>query len=113
MSTETTGSSSAVQRSKEALLADLKRVVGDANALLNDMSNSTADDFSSVRSRFEAKLGEVRSRIDDARALVTRKAYDAADATHEYIHENPVKIIGIASLVGILTALLLFRRSQR
>lgn len=113
MSIETTGSKGAVQRSKEALLVDLKRVVGDAEALLKEMSTSTAEEFSSVRSAFEAKLGEVRSRFDDARALATRRACDAADATQVYISENPVKIIGIASLVGILTALLLFRRSQR
>ncbi len=113
MSTEPTASNGAVQRSKDALLADLKRVVGDANDLLSEMSNATADEFSSVRNKFEAKLGEVRSRIDDARMLVTKKAYDAADATHVYISENPVKIIGIATLVGILTALLLFRRSHK
>jgi ElaB/YqjD/DUF883 family membrane-anchored ribosome-binding protein len=111
MSTELTASNEAVHRTKEALLSDLKRVVRDADALLGEMSTSTVEEFASVRSRVEASLSEARSRIDDARILVTRKACGAADATNAYLHENPGKVIGIASLFGLITALLLFRRS--
>ena len=111
MSTEMSASNEAVHRNKEALLSDLKRVVRDADQLLNEMSTSTVEEFASVRNRIEARLSDARSRIDDARILITRKAYGAADATSEYVSENPGKVIGIVSLFGLIAALLLSRRS--
>ena len=113
MSTEMSASNEAVRRNKEALLSDLKRVVRDADELLNEMSTSTVEEFASVRERIEARLSEARSRIDDARILITRKATVAVDATSEYVSENPGKVIGIASLFGLIAALLLSRRSCR
>ena len=113
MSTEMSASNEAVRRNKEALLSDLKRVVRDADELFNEMSTSTVEDFASVRERIEARLSEARSRIDDARILITRKASVAADVTSEYVRENPGKVIGIASLFGLIAALLLSRRSCR
>ena len=113
MPKELTASDGSVQRTKEALLADLKRVVDDADALVKEMSDATAEEFSSTRSRFEAKLDEARSRIDDARILVTRKVCGAADATSAYLHENPGTVIGVATTVGLITAFLMMRRSSR
>ena len=113
MPKELTASDGSVQRTKEALLADLKRVVDDADALVKEMSNATAEEFSSTRSRFEAKLDEARSRIADARVLVTRKVCGAADATSVYIHENPGTLIAVATTVGLITAFLMMRRSPR
>ena len=113
MSTEMSASNEAVHRTKEALLSDLKRVVRDADQLLNEMSTSTVEEFASVRNRIEARLSEARSRIDDARILITSKASVAADATSEYVHENPGKVIGIVSLFGLIAALMLSRRSWK
>lgn len=113
MSTEITAGNESVVRAREVLLADLKRVVSDADQLFGELSTSTVDEFTSVRHRFENKLGEARSKIDAARTLATRKACAAADATNVYISENPAKVIGLASLVGLLAAFLLFRRSTR
>lgn len=100
-----------VQRSKEALVTDLKVIVGDAEQLIKDMASSTAEDLAAARSRIEAKLAEARKRIDGARVVLARRASDAADATGEYISENPWKVVGVASLVGLVVALLIFRRS--
>lgn len=113
MSTEITASNEAVRRSKEALLSDLKRVVRDADQLLNEMSTSTVEEFASVRNRVEARLGEARSRINEARILFARKASGAADATSEYVSENPGKVIALATLFGLIAALLLVRRPYK
>ncbi|WP_301101651.1 DUF883 domain-containing protein [Propionivibrio sp.] len=100
-----------VQPTGETLVADLKTIVGDADTLLKEMASYTAEEFAVARKHIEGKLAEARTRIDDARIVLTRKACDAANATNEYISENPWKVVGIASLAGLAAALLIFRRS--
>lgn len=102
-----------IQHSKEALVADLKRIVGDADDLIRQMADSTTDELISTRRKIEAKLHEARVRIDEARTVAARKVCHAADATNQYISENPWKVVGVASLVGLVAALLLYRRSAR
>ncbi|MBS1230829.1 MAG: hypothetical protein H6R17_4106 [Proteobacteria bacterium] len=103
--------SSNVQRSKEALVNDLKAIVGDADALLTDIASATSEELAVARQSIEAKLANVKTRIDDARLVVTRKACGAAEATSEYLSENPWKVIGVASLAALVAALLVSRRS--
>jgi ElaB/YqjD/DUF883 family membrane-anchored ribosome-binding protein len=111
MTTESSTISGAIQRNKETLVADLKRIVGDADDLLKEIASSTAEELATTRSKIEARLSEAGSRIDAARIAVARKACHAADVTNEYIGENPWKVIGVASLVGLVAAFLLYRRS--
>jgi len=103
--------SSNVQRSKEALVNDLKAIVGDADALLTDIASATSEELAVARQSIEAKLANVKTRIDDARLVVTRKACGAAEATSEYLSENPWKAIGVAALAALVAALLVSRRS--
>lgn len=102
-----------VQRSKDAFVSDLKNIVGDADTLLRDMANLTSEEIGSARQRLEANLADVRTRIDDARIVFARKASSAVEASSEYLHENPWKAVGVASLVGLVVALLVTRRSRR
>jgi len=113
MSNAIAASGKIVQRSKERLVTDLKAIVSDADTLLTEMASLTSDELAVARQRIEAKLAEVRTRIDEARVVVARKACSAAAATSEYVEENPWKVAGVASLIGLIAAVLLFRRSGR
>ena len=100
-----------VQRAREAVVTDLSAIVGDADKLLKDMSSLTSEEYAAARSSIEARLAEARTRIDDARSVVTRQVCGAAEATGEYLSENPWKTIGMASLAVLAAALLVSRRS--
>jgi ElaB/YqjD/DUF883 family membrane-anchored ribosome-binding protein len=113
MSNELTAINESLQRNKENLVADLKRIVGDADDLMKELSNSTSEELATMRKRIEASLGDARARIHDARIVFTKNACHAADVTNEYIGENPWKVAGVASMIGLLAALLIFRRSSR
>lgn len=110
MTTELIASRGTVQGTKENLVKDLKSVVADADDLLKEVANSTAEEFAAARMKFEAKLGAAKSRLNDARIAVARKAGSAADATNEYVRENPWKVVVGAAAVGLITAFLLRRR---
>lgn len=110
MTNELSISHRALEARKQILLKDLKDVVSDADDLLKEVGSSTAEEFSAARAKIEARLVDARSRLREARSLAARKACDAAEATEEYVRDNPAKVIGIALLAGLLAALLLSRR---
>lgn len=100
----------AVEIKKDRLVKDIKGVVVDTDELLQQVVNSTAEEFFAARAKIERQLREARSRLDAARIAVARKAVDAADATQEYVSENPWKAIGIPAAAALVVYLLLNRR---
>lgn len=99
-----------VERKKDRLVRDLRSVVADADDLLQEVGNSTADEFAAARSKIEDRLREARSSLDHARRAVSRKVGDVAGATGEYARENPWKAFGLPAVAGLIVFLLVSRR---
>ena len=99
-----------LEDNKNALVKDLKGVVGDADKLLNQLVNSTSEEFASARSKMETALSDTRVRLHDARMAVSEKACVAADATQKYVHENPWKTVGLIAGLGLVIGILSSRR---
>jgi ElaB/YqjD/DUF883 family membrane-anchored ribosome-binding protein len=110
MTTLLTASHGAVAARNDILVKDLKRVVGDADDLLHELASAGTEEFAMARTRIEASLGEVEASLRAARSAFARQASIAADATSEYIRENPWKLVGIATVAGLIAVLLLSRR---
>ena len=112
MTTELNANLGTIESKKDKLVTDLKGVVADADDLLKQVASSTTEEFVAARSRIEARLGEAISSLRVARIEATRKACHAADATHDYVRDNPWKILGIAA-TGLIAAFLLSRCSSK
>ena len=110
MNTELTASHSTIDGKKDVLVKDLRGVVSDAGDLLKEVANSAVEGFAVACTNVQGRLGEARSRFDEARISATQKARSAADATHEYVHDNPGKAIGAAAVAGLIIGFLLSRR---
>lgn len=110
MTTELNASQGTVEQSKQALVKDLRAVVSDADELLTAVGSSVAGEFFGARTRFETKLADARSRLDEARIAVAERARLAADATHEYVSENPWRVLGLSAALGVIVGILLSRR---
>jgi len=104
---------SIVQRTRDVLVTDLSAIVADADKLIKDMAGLTSDEIAVARDSIEAKLAAARTRLDDARIVVTRKACHAAEATSDYLSENPWKVVGVASLAALVAAVLVARRCSK
>lgn len=100
----------AIEVKKDRLVKDLKAVVADTDDLLQQVVNSSAEEFAATRTRIEGQLRDARSRLDAARTAVAKKASVAADATQEYVRENPWKAFGIPAVAALIVFLLLSRR---
>lgn len=99
-----------IESSKQALVNDLKRVVGDADILLNNVAVTTVDEFSAARGKIEASLSQAKTRLIDAGMAVGERARGTVDATDVFVHENPWKVLGIAAVAGVVIGAILSRR---
>lgn len=95
---------------KDILVADLKRVLADAEALLKATAGDGAEELVHVRGRLQATLSQAKDGLIEAQAAVVDKAKAAAKATDGYVHENPWKAIGVAAGVGLLLGVVIGRR---
>ncbi len=98
------------QATTDQLVADLKNVVNDAEALLKATSSQTGDRIQEVRARAEASLRQARTRLNELEEQALRTAREMADATEGYVRDNPWQSVGVAAGVGLLLGLLLGRR---
>lgn len=55
-----------IEDSKQALVKDLKSVIGDAGDLINNVAASGADGLARARTKLEAGLGQAKGRLTDA-----------------------------------------------
>lgn len=95
---------------KEQLVANLRRVVSDAEDLLAATAGHTDTKVAELRARAKENLLLAREKLADADAAVRARARQAATATDEYVHDNPWSSIGAAAAIGILIGVLLGRR---
>ena len=99
-----------VEVTTDQLVADLKTVMEDAEALLKATSSLTGDKIQEVRARAEESLRQAKARLTEVEQEAMRRAREIADAADEYVHENPWQAIGIAAAVGLVAGLLMSRR---
>jgi ElaB/YqjD/DUF883 family membrane-anchored ribosome-binding protein len=94
----------------DKLVEDLKVVMRDAEALIKATSAQTGEKIQEVRARAEESLRQARTRLTVIEDEAMQRAREVADATEEYVKENPWQAVGIAAGVGLLVGLLLSRR---
>jgi len=94
----------------DRLIADLKAVVTDAEALLKATSAQTGERIQEVRARAEQSLRQAQARLDELEQEALKRAQEMAQATEGYVRENPWQSLGIAAGVGLLLGLLISRR---
>jgi ElaB/YqjD/DUF883 family membrane-anchored ribosome-binding protein len=110
MSTNAANAANGGEVTTDQLLADLKTVMNDAEALLRATSTQTGEKIQEVRARAEESLRQAKQRLSSIEDEALRRAREVADATDEYVRENPWQSVGIAAGVGLLLGLLLSRR---
>ncbi|MDR0457586.1 MAG: DUF883 family protein [Burkholderiaceae bacterium] len=96
--------------SKEQLVANLRRVIADAEELLAATADENSGKLVELRERVKDNLRVARDKLADAEELVCAQARRVAYAADDYVHDNPWSSIGAAAALGILIGVLLGRR---
>ncbi len=96
----------ALHQGKDKLLLDLKTVADDAQALLKEAVDASAETFAGVPAYLEQRLGTVKGNLQRVRSTVEMKAKRATAVTDQYVHENPWKLMVAAAVVGVLVGIM-------
>ena len=100
----------AAVENKEQLVANLRRVISDAEELLVATAGEGSSKLAELRERVKDNLRVARDKLADADAIVRERARRAAEITDDYVHDNPWSSIGVAAVVGMLLGVLIGSR---
>jgi ElaB/YqjD/DUF883 family membrane-anchored ribosome-binding protein len=96
--------------SRESLLDDFSSMLSDAEDLLKRAGNESGERAKDLRAQVEAKLLAAKLQLQELQGEAVDRAKDAAQATDDYVHDNPWWAIGLAAAVGLAAGLLMNRR---
>jgi ElaB/YqjD/DUF883 family membrane-anchored ribosome-binding protein len=94
---------------REKLIADFKVVLADAEELLKATAAQTGDKATEMREKVTEHLKRAKFRLQEEQEKVMTRTKEVANATDDYVHENPWQAVGVAAGVGFLLGLLLGR----
>jgi ElaB/YqjD/DUF883 family membrane-anchored ribosome-binding protein len=98
-----------LQQSKDKLLADMKTVVDDAQALMKEAVDTSAQGINAVPAYLEDRLSAVKCNLQQVRSAFEAKAKQAGTVTDHYVRENPWKSLGVVTAASVFASILLVR----
>jgi len=93
--------------SKERLVGDLRKLVGDAEELLKATASQAGEKIGVARQKIEQSLIEGKKALADAERPLRKKSKECAEIADDYVRENPWSAVGIAAAVGLAFGLLI------
>lgn len=95
------------QAARERLMADLKTIAADAEALLHATKDDMSEKARETRARLTSALDKAKANYQDVKAEGFAAAEEALSKADKTIRAHPYEAIGIALGVGILLGALL------
>lgn len=95
---------------REKMIADLRVVVSDAEALLKMTADEVGEVAVGLRQRLQERLSQAKDRLLTLQSAVTDNARAAGRAADDYVHDHPWQSVAIGAGVGVVIGLLISRR---
>lgn len=99
-----------LRESSRRLAEDLKRVVDDAESILQQKVQDAGTGFVEARERLERSLQSARGRLETVNRSVLDSSREALHSTDEYVRDHPWQSVGVGVGVGLLVGLLIGRK---
>ncbi len=109
MMTSPTESSPAQPKNADALIADISRLMAEAEEMLSESTSQHAEEKVVL---LRAREGEAVKRLAERYAAAKAKVSAAATRTDEIIRANPYESLAIALGVGVLLGACFCRRRE-
>lgn len=92
-------------RSADSVVAELTRIVSQAEDLLKTLGEEGGAAAEAVRQRVVRTVNQARVKLADAGTRARGAANDAAKVTDRYVHDNPWKAIAYGAAAGAVVAI--------
>jgi ElaB/YqjD/DUF883 family membrane-anchored ribosome-binding protein len=93
----------------DALAAELRRIVEQAEELLGDAGDSAA--LGELKDRVNHTIGAARNKLADLEQDARQRGRRAAAATESWVRANPWATLAIGAGIGLIVGALLMRGS--
>ena len=90
---------------KSRILGELRALVGDAERLFRQATETSSDTLAGMRAHFDRRVERTRERLDRTRQLIGTSAREKAESARGYVRENPLRTVGIATVAGVIVGL--------
>jgi ElaB/YqjD/DUF883 family membrane-anchored ribosome-binding protein len=84
---------------------ELRNSASDVEDLLDDATERGRSSLRNVQERAARALDDARERLASTQSQVRRTARHAAEATDDYINEQPWRALGLGAAAGVLLGL--------
>jgi len=101
----TTNSNQHASVTRDKLVEDVKVLSKDVQDLLKATASVVGERAAEARVKVEESLKVAQGKLNAVQENVAARGREAAQATHEYVQENPWNAVGIAAGVGFLLGL--------
>jgi ElaB/YqjD/DUF883 family membrane-anchored ribosome-binding protein len=95
---------------RRQLTDDFNKLLVDTETLLKALGGVTGEKATAMRASVEESLAAAKQRLRSLEGAARERAAATAEATDEYVHENPWTAIGVAAVVGLLVGLVITGR---
>ncbi|MBS0322040.1 MAG: DUF883 domain-containing protein [Proteobacteria bacterium] len=97
---------------RKELMAECRKLVGDAEALLHRATGLSGDAYALARVELDERMVALRARYNELATEAARRGRVARDATDRYVRDNPWRSVATAAAVGAVFGALLCRRGD-
>ena len=97
-------------KSVQEIKSDVALVIDHAEDLLKQAAASSGEQAAELQRRGMKMLRQAAEKAQDLQDAVVERSKAAAQATDDYVHENPWQSVGVAAGVAFLLGLLVSRR---
>lgn len=98
------------QASTQKLVADLKVLLDDAEALARETAGQAGDKVAALQLRMQQSAADLKPRLAYAEALLEERTKAAAGSADSYVRTHPWNAMGIAAGAALLIGILVGRR---
>ena len=92
------------------LADDLRKVIDDAEVLLQHAARDAGQEYTKARHRLEASLLSAKTRLRGIEDDVVERGAQAAKSADDYVRRHPWESIGIGAALGLAIGLLIGRK---
>ena len=102
---------SAASKADSAVRQEFQKFVSDVEGMIHSTSELTGEELSQARHKLGERIASAKESIQSVSGDVANRAKHTAQATDEYVHEQPWKSIAVSAGVGFLLGMLVSRSS--
>jgi ElaB/YqjD/DUF883 family membrane-anchored ribosome-binding protein len=90
---------------KDQLMQEYNSVVSETEQLLKSVGTAGSEGAQQLRASVEQSLNAAKDRLAQLQRDIADRSRAAAQATEEYVQENPWQSVGAAAAIGALAGL--------